>query len=88
MKKYEMKKMEDFTTANYQGFTLKKGFWYGKNLRGQAVATSTWVACGNVAIYTKTENGWKMEWHDVEAWYLPDDLKEELAEEIESNDFC
>ena len=78
MKKYELKKMVDFTTANYQGFTLKSGFWYGKNLRGQYIAISTWVACGNVAIYVKTEKGWKMEWHDLDASYLPEDFKKDL----------
>lgn len=78
MKKYQMKEMRDFTTANYQGFTLKPGYWYGKNLRGQAIATSTWVSCGNVAIYVKTEKGWEMQWHDLEAEYLPDDFVEAL----------
>lgn len=78
MKKYTMREMSDFTTANYQGFTLKPGYWYGKNLRGQAIATSTWVSCGNVAIYVKTEKGWEMQWHDLESEYLPDDFVEAL----------
>lgn len=82
MKKYEMKKMTDFESAKYQGFTLQKGFWYGKNLRGQAVATSTWTCRGCVAILHKKESGWKMEWHDIDAEYLPADFVEEVKNDI------
>lgn len=78
--------MMDFVTAKYQGFTLKNGFWYGKNLRGQAVATSTWICNNYVAIYVKTEYGWQIQWHDVDAWYLPSELKNELKEAIEAEE--
>ena len=78
MKGYQMKKMVEFSTADYQGFTLKEGFWYGKNLRGQAIATSTWICEGCVAIYTRSESGWKKGWHPIDSWYLPAELQEEL----------
>lgn len=81
---YKMNKMVEFETAQYEGFTLKKGFWYGKDLRGRAVATSTWVYnYENLALYVKGEEGWKLEWHNVDAWYLPQELREELEKKTE-----
>lgn len=61
-----MKKMVEFSTANYEGFTLKSGYFYGHNLRGQAIATSGWVSGGAVALYTRTERGWEMEWTEID----------------------
>jgi len=43
MRKFEMKEMADFEIANFKGFTLKKGFWYGQNFRDQAIASSACV---------------------------------------------
>lgn len=34
MKKFEMTEMKDFESADFNGFILKKGFWYGRNIRG------------------------------------------------------
>lgn len=82
MNKYKMKKMLDFERAMYQGFTLKSGFWYGRNLRGQAIASSLWQINKYVAIYVRSETGWKLEWHHMDAWYLPDELKDELSKKF------
>lgn len=83
MKKYEMKKMSsEFQMAKYEGFTLQSGFWYGRNLRGQAIATSTWTCNGGVAVYTRNERGWEMQWHDINAWYFPESFRQELENEI------
>ena len=70
----KLKKMLDFETANYEGFTLKKGFYYGRNLRGQAIASSGWQwdnEEGNLMfIYTRTERGWEGEWHPIELYSI------------------
>ena len=68
MKKVFKIKLEkcNFEVAKYEGFTLKKGFFYGRNLRGQAMATSGWYCEGNIYVYTRGENGWKGEWWDAE----------------------
>lgn len=72
----ELKKMEEFNTADYEGFTLQKGFYYGRNLRGQAIATSGWVSEGAVLLYTKTEQGWAALWTDVDLFNI--DFEEEV----------
>ena len=66
----ELKVMKDFEKAEYEGFTLQKGFYYGRNLRGQAIATSGWVSDGFVFLYTRTEDGWKPQWEDVDLFNI------------------
>ena len=68
MHMYKMNKMTEFNSADYEGFTLKRGFWYGRNMRGQAIATSGWQAYGSLYIYTRTERGWKGAWVDPEKY--------------------
>ena len=95
MKKFEMKEMTDFEIANFEGFTLKKGFWYGRNLRGQAIATSTRVyteyfprggTYGDVYIYTRSENwGWKGQWYDIDSPFFPDDFRGVIFENHKQN---
>ncbi len=81
---YQMQELpEGLTKADFHGFTLQAGFWFGKNLRGQYIATSTWIAYNAVAIYVKSEAGWKMQWHDINAWYLPKELKELFQMQLE-----
>ena len=90
-----MSEMTDFETANFEGFTLKKGFWYGWNLRGQAIATSTWVDTyynyfstieGYVYIYTRTEKGdWKGQWYDIDSPFFPDDFRAVIFENHRQN---
>lgn len=62
----ELKVMKDFDKAEYEGFILQKGFYYGRNLRGQAIATSGWVNDGCVYLYTRTEEGWGAQWTDID----------------------
>lgn len=68
----ELKKMVEFNKVDYEGFTLQKGFYYGRNLRGQAIASSGWQwdnEDGNlIYIYTRTERGWEGEWQPVELY--------------------
>lgn len=95
MKKFEMKRLSEFKTANFEGFTLKEGFWYGHNLRGQAIATSTWVYTsysyfanieGYVYIYTRSENGdWKGQWYDIDSPFFPDDFRDVIFENHKQN---
>lgn len=65
---YKMTQMAEFNSADYEGFTLQRGFWYGRNMRGQAIATSGWQACGSLYLYTRTENGWKGAWVNPEKY--------------------
>ena len=60
-----MKRMNEFDTAMYHGFTLKKGYWYGTNLRGQYTASSGWISGEDVFLYTKGENGWAGQWVSI-----------------------
>lgn len=59
----------DFESAKFHGFTLKPGFLYGYNLRGQAIASSGWTYADSIYLYTKTEAGWKPEWVDIDRLY-------------------
>ena len=53
--------------GNYHGFTLKEGFWYGKDTETETlIATSGWEGNGAVAIYSLTQGKWEMEWWDIE----------------------
>lgn len=61
----KLEKLVEFESANYEGFKLKKGFYYGRNLRGQAIASSGWQCGGNLFLYTRTERGWEGEWVDL-----------------------
>lgn len=84
IKKYQMQELsEELTSADFHGFTLQSGYWFGKNLRGQFIATSTWVSYGAVAIYVKSETGWKLQWHEVDAWYFPEEFKKLLEKQVE-----
>lgn len=63
----KLKRMDEFETAMYHGFTLKNGFWYGVDTEtGRYIATSGWECNGCVAVYFKNENSWDMEWIDIE----------------------
>lgn len=78
----KMEKMRDFETADFEGFTLQKGFYYGRNLRGQAIATSGWVSEGQVYLYTKTEEGWKALWTDIDLFDVDfEDYDDEVLSE-------
>lgn len=57
---------------NIKAFFYKKISGTEKNLRGQAIATSTWTDGDDILIYTRTEHGWNSQWHAINAWYLPD----------------
>nr|DAE83951.1 MAG TPA: hypothetical protein [Bacteriophage sp.] len=63
----KLKKMADFESANYHGFTLKNGFWYGVNTEtGNPIATSTWESNGCLSIYEKVNGEWEMDWFSIE----------------------
>lgn len=63
----KLKEMTDFETANYYGFTLKEGFWYGVNTKtGNPIATSTWECNGCVSIYELQDGKWEMDWYNIE----------------------
>lgn len=63
----KLKRMDEFETAKYYGFTLQNGFWYGVDTETEKyVATSGWECNGYVAVYFKNENSWDMEWIDIE----------------------
>ena len=63
----KLKRMDEFETAMYHGFTLKNGFYYGVDTEtGRYIATSVWECNGCVAVYFKNENSWDMEWIDIE----------------------
>lgn len=63
----KLKKMADFESANYHGFTLKNGFWYGVNTEtGNPIATSTWESNGCLSIYEKVNSEWEMDWYNIE----------------------
>lgn len=54
--------------GTWEGFTLKKSFWYGVDTEsGQYIATSGWECAGNVAMYFKTTEGWEMSWVDIDS---------------------
>lgn len=64
----KLRRMDEFETAKYHGFTLQNGFWYGVDTEtGKYIATSGWECNGYVAIYFKSESSWDMEWVEVEA---------------------
>lgn len=75
-----LQKVTCFSKAGFEGFTLKKGYWYGFTEDGQAIATSTWVCEEGLAIYKKiTEDHWEREFLPKKHWnLLPDSLVEEL----------
>ena len=53
--------------GTFHGFTLKEGFWYGKDTETETlIATSGWEGNGAVAIYSLTQDKWEMEWWDIE----------------------
>lgn len=81
---WEVSKNTEFNRADFHGFTIKPGFWYGQNLRGQYVATSGWIVAGNVYVYTLTEGGWKGEWYDTESPFFPSNFAEELSQNWEN----
>ena len=81
-----MKQLTDFDVAFYEGFTLKKGFWYGRNLRGQAMASSGWTNQYCVYIYTRTENGWKGDWYDFNDTILGKEFSNFLKRKAENEE--
>lgn len=80
--KFQLKKLDQsLSKASFEGFTLQKGYWYGYNLRGLPIATSTFSVNGYVLIYTKSENGrWISTWYDNEwcKYLLPGQFYEEV----------
>ena len=59
--------MLDFEAANYHGFTVKKGFWYGIDAEtDEYVVTSGWEDNHYVCVYCCKNNTWEQEWLDVE----------------------
>ena len=81
-----MKQLTDFAVAFYEGFTLKQGFWYGRNLRGQAIASSGWTNQYYVYIYTRTENGWKGNWYDFDDTILGKEFSNFLKRKAENEE--
>ena len=70
--------------ADYQGFTLKEDFLYGKNLRGQAVASSGWTFGEYLFLYTRTETGWnKGQWYPFYLLDLPEEFLQSLEDDEE-----
>lgn len=54
-----LKPLDDgLTSGSYEGFVLKKNFLYGKDQRGNPIATSGFLKDGNLLIYEKTASGW------------------------------
>ena len=54
-----LKPLDDgLTSGSYEGFVLKKNFLYGRNRRGDPIATSGFLKDGNLLIYEKTAKGW------------------------------
>lgn len=90
MVKFNMKKLDaTIKKATWNEFTLKGGFYYGTNLRGQYVASSLWTCNQCVYIYTRQENGeWKGEWYDFDRYYylFPVEFRNEVSELL-SNEF-
>lgn len=63
----KLRKLVDFETAQYHGFTLKEGFWYGVNTEtGNPIATSTWECNGCVSIYELQDGKWDYDWYNIE----------------------
>lgn len=78
-----MKKLPPaLSKGSFEGFTLKAGFWYGYNPRGQAVATSGWTYNDYLALYTRDESGtWNRGWLEKAKWcLLPTELKNQLTQ--------
>lgn len=73
----KLKRMAEFETAKYHGFTLKNGFWYGIDTEtGNFIATSGWEDTYNVAIYFKKGNSWDMEWVDINSDFCLENIPE------------
>lgn len=54
-----LKPLDDgLTSGSYEGFVLKKNFFYGKDLQGNPIATSGFLKDGDLLIYEKTDSGW------------------------------
>ena len=65
--KETLMEVTSFSKAIFDGFILKRGYFYGKDANGHPVATSTCVKNGKLAIYTKDENGrWQKSWMPIE----------------------
>lgn len=63
---FKLKQMQEFETANYHGFTLKQGFYYGVNTEtNQPICSSGWESGNFVYIYTLTEGKWVGDWYDI-----------------------
>lgn len=63
----KLRKNNDFETANYHGFTVKKGFWYGINMEDNTpIATSGWECNGCLGVYFKEGNDWNLYWMDID----------------------
>ena len=58
--------VKSFSTAVFNGFILKRGYFYGTDANGIPIATSTCVKDGKVAIYEKAGNAWVRKWVPVE----------------------
>lgn len=53
--------------ADYKGFRLKPGFWYGVNEdSGNPIATSGWELNGSLAMYELVDGKWQMKWVEIE----------------------
>lgn len=63
----KLEEVTSFSKAVFDGFILKRGYFYGQDSDGRPVATSTCVKNGNLAIYTKNDDGkWQKSWMPVE----------------------
>lgn len=63
----KLKEMKDFENANYYGFTLKKGFFYGvEESTNTPVAASGWYNNDAVAVYFLENGKWELAWIDPE----------------------
>ena len=67
VKKENLMEVTSFSKAVFDGFILKRGYFYGKDATGHPIATSTFVKDGFLAIYTKDDYGkWEKSWLPVE----------------------
>lgn len=75
--KIKLLKVTNFSKANYEGFVLKKGYYYGTDLLGRPVASSGYNKDGKTCLYIKTgENKWIRKWIPSRMIIVqPDNLK-------------
>ena len=65
-KSEKLMEVQSFSKAVFDGFVLKRGYFYGRDDDGRPIATSTFVKDGKLALYTKDNSHWIRSWIPLE----------------------